>query len=691
MKVTSLIKDGVCTINFSNPPVNAISVGSGLVDELRQALESAIAESDAKAIVLIGADARFSAGADINDFEQDPKRLDLLRALLNAVEDSPKPIVAAIASHCLGGGLELALACHYRVASPDARFGFPEVTLGLLPGAGGTQRTPRLIGAKNALDLMLSGKLIDTPRALEIGLVDEVAKDGDILSAAATLAEQKGQQNQPRKTGALPPPGDLAEAIEAKRAQKSLSVAGQNIIACVKAAGDNLSDGLALEAQLFSKLMVSQQSRALRHGFFGRRIVSRIPNAPKTTPQPIDAVTVIGGGLMGTGIAIALLNAGLKTALVEPREDGRKKAEGAIVSALQRDVAKGRLAQSVADERLNGLSVVGQLEEASGADLFVEAVFEDMDVKKQVFEALDAVASADAILASNTSTLDLNAIAAFTKRPESVVGLHFFSPANIMRLLEIVRGKHTSHETLASAMAFAKKIRKTGVVAGVCDGFIGNRIFEEYLRQAWFLLEEGALPQQIDKAMESFGMAMGPCRVMDLAGQDIGWSIRKRRAIEQPDRPYSKIPDLVCELGRFGQKTGAGFYQYSDGRTPEIDPEIDALIVAESDRLGIERRSIDDEEIIERCIFAMTNEGARILEEEIAFRPIDIDIVYLDGYGFPADKGGPMFYADQCGLANVLASVEKFAARRQGWAWTPSPLLVKLATQGAAFAELNER
>ncbi|MEJ2623751.1 MAG: 3-hydroxyacyl-CoA dehydrogenase NAD-binding domain-containing protein [Pseudolabrys sp.] len=682
-------RDGaILHLQFSNPPVNALSVGNGLVSALHQAVMGALADPHIAAIVLSGAQGRFSAGADIRDFDDRPDQVELLRDLFNAVEGSPKPVVAAIEGLCMGGGLELAIAAHYRVAAAKARFAFPEISLGLLPGGGGTQRTPRLIGAAHALDLILTGKQITAPRALEIGLIDHVTT-GDPIVEAQRLIEV-GALKAPRRAGDKPPPPDVGPVVEAARQKKPLSLATRLAIDCVAAVGAVPFDkGLAIEADHFGALLLSEPSKALRHGFFGRREVARIPGAARVDVQRIGSVVVVGGGLMGTGITIALLDAGLKVALVEPREESRATARKVIEQTNHRNVEKGRVSAEAAAQRMAALSIHSGLEDAGEADLYLEAVFENMDVKREVFTALDRLAPPDAILASNTSTLDLDVIAGFTGRPERVVGLHFFSPANIMRLLEIVRGARTSQATLASAMAFAKQINKTGVVAGVCDGFIGNRIFEEYLRQAWFLLEEGALPQQIDSALEAFGMAMGPCRVMDLAGQDIGWNIRKRRAVEQPDRPYSKVPDRICELGRFGQKTGAGFYLYPDGRTPQVDPEIEALIVAESTGIGIARRAIDDAEIVQRCIYAMAHEGARIVAEGIAYRPVDIDVIYLDGYGFPAERGGPMFYAGRQGLPRVLDSIRRFANGRHGWAWEPAPLLVDLVERGSSFDTLN--
>jgi len=427
------------------------------------------------------------------------------------------------------------------------------------------------------------------------------------------------------------------------------------------------------------------------HAAFGLRQVARIPGlAADVGPREIASVAVVGGGLMGTGIATALLSADLPVTLIEPQPEARARAEASIGKTIRRDAEKGRISADAAEARIGRLRIADAPEAAAGADLVIEAVFEELAVKEQVFRALDAAVGPDTILASNTSTLDLDAIAGFVRRPERVVGLHFFSPANIMKLLEIVRGKATAPEVLATALAFAERIGKVGVVAGNCDGFIGNRIFEEYLRQAYFLAEEGALPQQIDAALEAWGMAMGPFRTMDLAGQDIGWSIRKRRAIEHPDRPYSGFPDRVCELGRFGQKVGKGIYLYPDGRTAQVDPEIDALLIAYSAEQGIARRGISDAEIGERCLLAMINESARIVEEGIAYRPVDVDVVYLNGYGFPVARGGPMFHADLLGLPHVVARIDALAKERNGWVWQAAPLLRALAERNGRLAEYND-
>ncbi|MFI4890085.1 MAG: 3-hydroxyacyl-CoA dehydrogenase NAD-binding domain-containing protein [Steroidobacterales bacterium] len=679
--IQSTLSGSVAVIVFSNPPVNALSVTAGLLDGLITAVSAAVKDPAARAIVIAADGKIFSAGADIAEFDTAPERVDVLRNLgSDVIEASPKPVVIAIHGMALGGGLETALCGHYRICAPGTQLGFPEINLGLLPGAGGTQRMPRLIGAAAALRMMLSGQSIDAAEALKQGLIDRIA-GGELRTEAIRFAEEVASKG-PRRTKDQSVGADFAAAIATARSrdvQPGRNQAPAFIVDCIEAACTrSFADGLAIERERFATLMHSESSHGLRHVFFGRREVTRIPGMTAAAPaRPPDSVAVIGGGLMGTGITIALLNAGLKVHLVETRAEALEKSRATIAQTIRRDVEKGRISTATADRRLASLTSGGEMSAIHGADLVIEAVYESMQVKHDVFLAMDAHASANAILASNTSTLNLDQIAAATRRPERVVGLHFFSPANVMKLLEIVRGAKTAPEVLAAAAAFGKAIGKVAVVAGVCDGFIGNRMFEEYLRQAYYLLEEGALPAHVDAALERFGMAMGPLRVMDLVGQDIGWSIRKRRAIEQPDRPYSKLPDMICEMGRYGQKTGSGFYRYTDGRTASPDPEIDALIVAHSKTLGIARRTIDDEEIVERCIYALVNEGAYILEEGIAYRPVDVDMVTVFGYGFPADRGGPMFYARRRGLAQVVSRMQQFATGVNGWPWKPAPSLLK--------------
>jgi 3-hydroxyacyl-CoA dehydrogenase len=678
----------ILEIVLDNPPVNALGAASRR--QLLEALDSAEANSCVSAIVIRGGGALFSGGADISEFDK-PWVEPSLPGLADRLERCHKPVVAAIHGICYGGGLELALACHRRIASPTARMALPEVLLGLLPGAGGTQRLPRLIGARAALKMMLEGAPVDASTALALGLVDLIA--GDLAVAALEMARQVAT-DQIRRTGDLPLPKDLREAVLDARenlSTRSLSPAQAYIIDSVAVMDELFSAGQAVEARLFTALLATEASRGLRHAFFGERKVARIPGLSKEINQrDIKRVGVVGGGVMGTGIAIALLNAGLDVTIVDLQPEVRARAEGTISATIQRDVNKGRIDQRIADARFAALCIADDLSAMSRVDLVIEAVFEDIKVKEKVFTALEQHTRPDAILASNTSTLDLDVIAGFVKNPSRVIGLHFFSPANIMKLLEIVQGRETAPELLVAAMAFAKRIGKIGVISGVCDGFIGNRIFEEYLRQVYFMLEEGALPQQIDAAMEKWGMAMGPCRTMDLAGQDIGWAIRKRRAIQNPERPYSGIPDRICERGRFGQKSGKGFYLYADGRTARVDPEIEQLIVDYSDEFGIERREISDDEIINRSLLAMINEGAKILEEGIAYRPIDIDMTYLLGYGFARERGGPMFQADLIGLPSVFEQLKALAQGRNGWTWTPSPLIGRLAASGESFESLNQ-
>ncbi|MGN6653804.1 MAG: 3-hydroxyacyl-CoA dehydrogenase NAD-binding domain-containing protein [Rhodanobacter sp.] len=686
---------GTCAVMvFSSPPVNAL--GQVLADALLGELAAAVADPGVHAIVLAGEGRGFCAGADIAKLGNEAGQADAIRALLQALDASPVPVVAAIHGVAFGGGLELALACHARVAAADARLAFPEIHLGLLPGAGGTQRTPRLIGVEAALSLMIGGKPIRADRALALGLVDAVA-EGDLIAAAVRHAAGI-EGTLPRTRDRKVPEAGAKAAIEAARASAALrrdagARAAACIVDCVEAALERSFDvGLVQERRLFDELLASPQSHGLRHVFLGERKVARLPPPwAGAEALPVTRVAVIGAGTMGSGIATALLASGLPVALVDPDGTALERARTRIADIFRRDADKGRLGRDAAEARMAALSTATDPGPAAAdADLVIEAVFEDMAVKRKVFAVLDAAARPDAILASNTSTLDVDAIADVVRDPGRVLGMHFFSPAHVMRLVEVVRGARTRPQVLATAMALARRIGKVGVVAGVCDGFIGNRMFEELLRQAWFLLEEGALPQQVDRAMEAFGFAMGPFRVMDLVGQDIGWSIRRRRAIEQPDRPYSRIPDKVCELGRFGQKTGAGIYRYPDGRQPVVDPQIDALVTAHSAEIGLQRRTIDDGEIVARCTLALVNEGARILEEGIAWRPLDVDVVWTAGYGFPAARGGPMFHADRVGLEHVLASNNRFADGHQGWAWHPSALLQRLAHEQLGFGDLND-
>lgn len=694
MPVTAHIEDGVGIIVFSNPPLNPISATAGIPQAIEAALLTLDADPQVKAIVLAAEGRMFSAGADIAEFDKDPQAIaGPARRLDDVLDGLAKPVVSAIQGGALGGGLELALATDYRIATSGAKLGLPEVTLGIIPGAGGTQRLARLTGAAPAAQLISSGKIIDAAEALRIGLLDGLAED-DVRSEAIAFARSVAAAGRRRSRDRDIAGDGGAEAIAEARRKAPPGATGDAVRGALEAIETGMRQGfdagLAAEYAIFDRLLVSEPARGLRHAFLSERAVARVPGLdPGLKVDPVRAVAIIGSGTMGTGIALAVAQAGLPVTVIDANAAALERSRSSVDSTIARAVERGRLsaAQGAAQRGRIGFSL--DMEAVRGADFVIEAVFEDLSVKQQVFEALDRLADAGAVLASNTSTLDLDRIAAFTSRPQSVVGTHFFSPANIMRLLEVVRGAKTDPATLARAMAFARQIRKVGVVSGVCDGFIGNRMFEEYLRQAYFLLEEGALPQQVDAAMEAWGMAMGPLRTMDLAGQDIGWSIRKRRAVEQPDRPYSVIPDLICAMGRYGQKTGAGYYLYPRGGKPEVDPAIDALVVEESRRLGIARRPISDEEIVERCVYALVNEGARALEEGIAARPLDIDTVWVCGYGFPRFRGGPMFYADRVGLPHVLSRIKDFAGAYQGWAWTPADLLRRAAEAGTGFAPLN--
>jgi 3-hydroxyacyl-CoA dehydrogenase len=683
----------IAVITMNNPPVNGL--GHPLRKGIVAGLDQALADPNVKAIVLIGGGNAFSGGADIKEFNSPASSAEPhLRQIIAKIETVSKPVIAAVHKVAMGGGLELALGCHYRVAAPGAQIALPEVKLGILPGAGGTQRLPRAIDAKVALEMMVSGAPTLSEK-MPAGLFDEIVQ-GDLLAGALAFARKVVSDKRPLRKlrdEKVKLEGDAAAFLAAaagKVAKESRGFpAPPQIVACVEAATKLPFDqGLEFERQRFEELVVTTESKALRHAFFGERTASKIPDVPDSTPiVEIKKVAIIGAGTMGGGIGMAFVNVGFPVTLLEVKQDALDRGLEVIRKNYAATVAKGRLAQAEMDKRMARFSTALSYDTIKDADLVIEAVFEDMGVKESVFKQLDATMKPGAILASNTSTLDLDRIAAFTKRPEWVIGLHFFSPANVMRLLEVVRGAKTSKEVLATVMKLAKTIRKLGVVSGVCDGFIGNRMLEEYVRQAYFLVEEGALPQQVDKAVQDWGMAMGPFAMMDMAGQDIGWHIRKRRRAEDPERQvYPAWIDRVCEMGRFGQKTGKGVYKYEAGsRAPIPDPEIEQLIVAYSKEVDVTRRQVSDQEIVERCIYALANEGAKILEEGIALRASDIDMVYLAGYGFPLYRGGPMFYADTIGLKNVVAAMAKYAAGRNGQYWKPAALLAKLAADGKTF------
>ena len=683
----------IAVITMNNPPVNGL--GHPLRKGIVEGIDKALADANVKAIVLIGGGNAFSGGADIKEFNSPAASAEPhLRQVIAKIEAVSKPVIAAVHKVAMGGGLELALGCHYRVAAPGGQIALPEVKLGILPGAGGTQRLPRAIDAKVALDMMVSGAPTLSEK-MPAGLFDEIVQ-GDLLAGALAFARKVVAEKRPLRKlrdEKVKLEGDAAAFLAAaagKVAKESRGFpAPPKIVACVEAATKlSFDQGLEFERQRFEELVVTTESKALRHAFFGERTASKIPDVPDSTSiVEIKKVAIIGAGTMGGGIGMAFVNAGFPVTLLEVKQDALDHGLDVIKKNYAATVSKGRLAQAEMDKRMARFSTALSYDAIKDVDLVIEAVFEDMGVKESVFKQLDATMKPGAILASNTSTLDLNRIASFTKRPERVIGLHFFSPANVMRLLEIVRGAKTSKEVLATVMKLAKTIRKLGVVSGVCDGFIGNRMLEEYVRQAYFLVEEGALPQQVDKAVQDWGMAMGPFAMMDMAGQDIGWHIRKRRRAEDPERQvYPAWIDRVCEMGRFGQKTGKGVYKYEAGsRAPIPDPEIEQLIVAYSKEVNVTRRQVSDQEIVERCIYALANEGAKILDEGIALRASDIDMVYLAGYGFPLYRGGPMFYADTVGLKNVVAAMAKYAGGRNGQYWKPAALLARLAAEGKTF------
>jgi len=696
------VRGNVAVVTLDNPPVN------GLGYDTRREFSAGIARAEADAaiaaIVITGAGKAFSGGADIKEFGSpkaiaEPNLLTLIRQL----ENCPKPVVAAVYSVCMGGGLELALGAHYRVAAPGANVALPEVKIGLVPGAGGTQRLPRALGVEPALNMIVSGEPVKSELLATVPgqkLFDQVVT-GDLLDAACTFAAAKAAEH---KAGGAPLPRvrDLkarhpspdAYFQFARNMVKGMSKNFPAPAKCVDAVEASLSkpfdEGMVYEREIFMALMLTPECKALRHAFFAERAASKIPDVPEDTPQrKVEKLAVIGAGTMGGGITMNFLNAGIPVTMLETKQEALDRGVATIRKNYEAQLKKGKLKQDKYDQRMALLKTTLSYDDIKDADMVIEAVFEEMGVKEAVFKKLDEVMKPGAILASNTSTLDVDKIASFTKRPQDVIGTHFFSPANVMKLLEVVRGKATAKDVLATVMALGKKIRKTAVVSGVCDGFIGNRMIEQYSRQAGFLLEEGCTPQQVDKAVEKWGMAMGPFRMGDLAGNDIGWAIRKRRYQEKPNMRYSKTADLLCELGRYGQKTGKGWYDYQAGKRDAIpSPVVVEMIEKHRAELGIQPRKISDEEIVHRLVFSLVNEGAKIVEEGIASRASDLDMVYLTGYGFPLHRGGPMCYADTVGLFNVVQAMKKFAANPHDDAsfWQPAPLLAKLAAEGKTFS-----
>ena len=702
MTADTRIHGDVAVITLNNPPVNGLGLAT------RQGIAAGINQANAdpavKAIVITGAGKAFSGGADIKEFGS-PKALqepNLLSVIL-ALENSAKPIVAAIHSVCMGGGLELALGAHYRIAAPGTSVALPEVKLGLIPGAGGTQRLPRVVGVEAALNMIVSGEPIKSEMLASLPgqkLFDKMAASPESLAEEA-LAFAREVAAKHADGSALPlvrnlpckhPLGDAYFQFSrnmVKGMSKNFPAPAKCVDAVEAATKKKFDEGMAFERELFINLMWTAECRALRHIFVAERAASKIADVPADTPlRAINSIAIIGAGTMGGGIAMNFLNAGIPVKMLEMKQEALDRGLATIRKNYEAQVKKGKLKQDKYEQRMALLSTTLSYDDLGTTDMVIEAVFEEIGVKEAVFKELDRVMKPGAILASNTSTLDVNAIAAFTKRPEDVVGLHFFSPANVMKLLEVVRGAKTAKDVMATVMAVAKKIRKTAVVSGVCDGFIGNRMIEQYGRQGGFLLDEGCTPAQVDKAMEKFGMAMGPFRMGDLAGNDIGWAIRKRRVVEKPDMKYSKTADLLCEKGRFGQKTGAGWYDYVPGKRDAIpNAEVVAMIEDHRKSLGITPRKISDEEIVQRLVFSLVNEAAHILEEGIAAKASDIDIVYIFGYGFPPHRGGPMNYADEVGLFNVVQAMNRFAKNPLDDAkfWQPAPLLAKLAAEGKTF------
>ncbi len=687
------LQGAVALIALDNPPVNALS--TALREQIDGRVDQALRDPQVEAIVLLGRGRCFCGGADIREFDQPLAAGTLiLPQVIRRIEDSPKPVIAAIHGVAFGGGCELALGCHYRIGLSSARLALPEVKLGLMPGAGGTQRLPRLIGVERALDMILSGEPMAADEALRLGLLDEIVA-GELVEAALAFAERLiAQRQKPRRTR------DYEEKLRQTspelftRVRAAIAQRARGLIApllCIESVENALTLGfdeaLKRERELFMRCRASEQSKAQRHLFFAEREAAKIPGVPAETPiVEIERAAVIGCGTMGSGIAMCFANAGIPVRVVEDSREALAKGLETMHKNYAAGVARGRLSREDMDARL--ALITGTLDNAdiADADVVIEAVFEELALKQEVFRRLDAVCRPDAILATNTSTLDVNEIAAVSARPERVMGMHFFSPAQVMRLIENVRGAKTDRSTIASVMRLSKTLGKLGVLVGVCDGFVGNRMYHAYTRQANFLLEEGALPHQVDKVLYDFGFAMGPFATGDLSGLDVGWRIRQRRAKTRPkDERYSPIADRLCERGRFGQKTGAGWYRYEQGsRTPIPDPEIEQLIVSVSAELGIARRRIEDQEILERCVYTLVNEGAKILEEGVALRPGDIDLIWVYGYGFPMWRGGPMFCADNVGLRKIHDALSRLHDIH-GELLRPAPLLAKLARGGKGF------
>src|SRR3989475_8970553 len=691
-KITQSVDSGtrgrVAVLTVDNPPVNALSqhVRKGLHDGIKQA----IADGAVQAIVLVCSGRTFIAGADITEFGKPPVEPSL-HSVLDMIESSPKPVISAIHGTALGGGLEVTLACHYRVGAKGARFGLPEVKLGILPGAGGTQRLPRVVGPQKALQMIVSGDPIGADEALKVGLIDEIV-DGDLTTAGVAFADKALNEKRPlRKIR------DLDDKIAPARGKPEIFAEFRKSVArqtrgfrapesCIKAveAAVNLpfAEGIKRERELFVELLNSPESKAQRYFFFAEREAAKIPDVPADTPaKDIKKTAVIGAGTMGGGIAMNFANAGIPVTVVEVARDELDRGLDIVRKNYEATASRGRITQADVDKRMGLITGTTDFTAIKDADIVIEAVFEEMPIKKEVFAKLDGMAKPDAVLATNTSTLDVNEIASATKRPESVIGMHFFSPANVMRLLENVRGSKSSKTTIATAMTVGRRIAKVPVLVGVCYGFVGNRMLHQRGLQAEKLILEGALPHQVDKVLTNFGFPMGPFAMGDLAGLDVGWRIRKGRGVTSP------VADRICELGRFGQKTGAGYYKYDEKRNPTPDPDVEKIIVDVSTEMGLTRRPISDEEILQRLLYPMVNEGAKILEEKMALRASDIDVIWVYGYGWPVYRGGPMFWADSIGLKAVRETMLGFQKKTGDAFWTPAPLLNRLADAGKGFLD----
>jgi 3-hydroxyacyl-CoA dehydrogenase len=701
-ELVQLTKDNdVAIITINNPPVNALS--PGVPEGISEAIAQVNQDASVKAAVLIGGGRTFVAGADIKEFGKitsgQTQRGVAFLPLLLRIEDCSKPVVMAIHGTAFGGGLELAMAGHYRIASPDAQVGQPEVKLGIIPGAAGTQRLPRLAGVAKGVEMCADGNPIKATEALKLGILDRLI-EGDLLKGAVAFArevagkpglktrERNDKLGTPEQNASI-----FAAAREAARKKARGMMAPLAAIEAVEAATKlSFDQGCEAERKLFQECLFSDQSKAMIHVFFGEREVAKIPDVPKETPViPVKSAAVVGAGTMGGGIAMNFANAGIPVLLKETDQAALDRGLATIQKNYANSVKRGRFTQQFVDERLKLIRPTLAYDDFAHADMVVEAVFEGMALKKQVFGELDKVCKQGAILASNTSTLNIDEIASATSRPSAVIGTHFFSPANVMRLLEIVRGKASSKEVIATCMQLSKKLGKVGVLVGNCRGFVGNRMFAPYRREAQFLVEEGASVEAVDKALYDFGMAMGPLATGDLAGLDVGWRIRKEfRHLEKPGVRQPLAEDRLCEQGRYGQKTGAGWYKYDAERRAIPDPAVAEMVRKWAAEAGIAQRQISAEEIVDRCIYALVNEGARILEEGYALRAVDIDIIYLNGYGFPTHRGGPMWYADTVGLKKVYERISEFH-RQHGELWTPAPLLKRLADEGSGFKDFDKR